>query len=267
MSSPQSPEQIAEQPVLLEHPAEGVALVRFNRPRVRNALNLVVRKELARIFSELSADDSVRAIILTGSDAVFCAGADLREYADATTIEIFQRDASNLWRAIADCPKPVISAVNGFALGGGCELAMQTDIIVAGEGARFGQPEVKVGLIPGAGATQRLTRAVGKYKAMQMLLLGDFISAAEALAAGLVSKVVPDSEVASEALKMAVALAALPPIGLRQIKELALASMNNSLDAGLQLERKAFQITFSSQDKSEGIKAFLEKRKPEFKGC
>jgi enoyl-CoA hydratase/carnithine racemase len=204
--------------------------------------------------------------VLTGDDRAFCGGADLREYLHASTVEIAQRNLPALWAAISGCPKPLIAAVNGYALGGGCELAMQADIIVAGESARFGQPEVKVGLMPGAGATQRLTRAIGKARAMKLLLTGDMISAAEAFSFGLVSTVVPDTETLPAALELARRIADLPPLAIRQIKELTIESMNSSLEAGLRLEAKAFQLLFSSEDKTEGISAFLEKRPPVFRG-
>jgi enoyl-CoA hydratase/carnithine racemase len=169
-----------------------------------------------------------------------------------------------LWGAIADCPKPVIAAVRGYALGGGCELAMHADIIIAGESAQFGQPEVRIGLMPGGGATQRLTWAVGKFAAMRMLLTGESISASEALSMGLVSTVVADDCVVPEALKLADKIAALAPLAVQLVKESVIESMNSPLDAGLRFERKAFQMLFSTPEKTEGIRAFLEKRKPVF---
>lgn len=246
------------QPLLLrENPADGVALLRINRPQVRNALNLALRHELASAFNALGDDDEVRCIVITGDEKAFSAGADLQEYVDASPTEIMARNMHKLWDAIADCPKPVIAAVTGYALGGGCELAMHADIIVAGESAKFGQPEVRIGLIPGGGATQRLTRVVGKFVAMKLLLTGQRITAAEAQAIGLASDVVPDNQVLIEALKMAREIAALSPLAVRHIKELVLESMNSSLDAGLRQERKAFQLMFSSAEKTELIRAFL----------
>lgn len=253
-------------PLLVSRPIEGVALLRLNRPERRNALNMALRVALAEAFLALSGDAGVRAIVLAGEGASFSAGADLNEYLDASTIEVLKRDMHRLWGAIAECPKPVIAAVNGYALGGGCELALHADIIVAGRSAVFGQPEVKIGLIPGGGATQRVTRSVGKFAAMRLLLTGESLPAAEALALGLISKLTDDAEVEAVALDYATRIAALPPIAVRQIKELVLDSMNTSLDAGLRLERKAFQIIFSTEDKTEGIKAFLEKRPPRFTG-
>ncbi len=252
--------------LLITRPADGVARVSLNRPERRNALNMALRVALAEAFRELGSDPGVRAIILTGEGSSFSAGADLNEYLDATTIEVFKRDMHLLWGAIAECPKPVIAAVNGYALGGGCELVQHADIIVAGRSAVFGQPEVKIGLIPGGGATQRVTRAVGKFAAMRLLLTGEPLTAAEALALGLISKLVDDAEVSTVALDYATRIAALPAVAVRQIKELVLGSMNSGLDSGLRLERKAFQIIFSTEDKTEGIKAFLEKRPPHFNG-
>jgi enoyl-CoA hydratase/carnithine racemase len=252
-------------PLLLEErPAVGLDLLRLNRLDVLNALNLQLRRDLAAAFSRLDADPQVRVIVLAGSERAFCAGADLNEYVDATPPEIIGRQMDQLWGAISGCRKPVIAAVRGHALGGGCELAMHADIIVAGERARFGQPEVKIGLMPGGGATQRLTRAVGKFAAMKILLCGEPFDAAAALAMGLVSEVVPDQEVEARALALAAQLAALPALALQFIKEAVLEGMNLPLDQGLQFERKSFQLLFSTADKTEGIRARLEKRPPQF---
>src|SRR5882672_7968893 len=211
--------------VLLERPAEGVVLLRINRPEVRNALNLEVRKLLAKHLQELGDDSTTRAVVLAGNDKSFAAGADIREMADAGTIEMLQRGVHKLWRAIAGCPKPMIAAVSGYALGGGCELAMTCDIIIAGESAKFGQPEVKIGIIPGGGGTQRLTRAIGKFKAMRYILTGDIFTAKEAFDMGLVSELVPDGDVEKRAVAMAQQLAELPPLALLHAKEAVLASM------------------------------------------
>jgi enoyl-CoA hydratase len=250
--------------VILERPDPAIAVLRLNRPQARNALNLAVRELLAQHFTDLGTDDATRCIILTGSDTIFAAGADLRDMVERTPVEIMSR--RNLWEPIAHCPKPVIAAVNGFALGGGCELAMHADIIIAGEGASFGQPEVRVGIMPGAGGTQRLVRAVGKFKAMKMLLTGEAVTARDAFAMGLASEVVPDAEVFPRTLAIAKTIAALPPLALMQIKEAVLAGEDSSLEAGLMLERKAFQLLFATADQKEGMRAFLEKRKPEFEG-
>jgi enoyl-CoA hydratase/carnithine racemase len=251
---------------ILERPDEAIAVVRLNRPEVKNALNLATRELLAKLFTDLGTDESTRCIILTGGDTVFAAGADIRDMAERTPVDLLLRRAEKLWAPIADCPKPVIAAVNGYAWGGGCELAMHADIIVAGEGATFCQPEVRVGIMPGAGGTQRLTRAVGKFQAMKMMLTGQPVSAREALAMGLASEVVADGAVMETAMKMAKTISAMPPLAILQIKEAVLAGEDASLQTGLLLERKAFQLLFASGDQKEGMRAFLEKRKPEFSG-
>ncbi|MGF1639924.1 MAG: enoyl-CoA hydratase [Rhodospirillales bacterium] len=252
--------------ILIETPRDGVVLLRLNRPEARNALNMRVREQLAEQFMRLGRDPAVRCIVLTGDATAFAAGADISEMSGATAIEMMQRPTHLYWRAIAACPKPVVAAVNGYALGGGCELAMHADIIVAGEGASFGQPEVRVGIMPGAGGIQRLTRAVGKFKAMSMLLTGRPVTAAEAEAMGLVSEVVPDAEVLDRALTLATQIAAMPPLAVMQIKEVLLAGQDVPLETALMLERKAFQLLFDSRDQKEGMKAFAEKRKPRFEG-
>jgi enoyl-CoA hydratase/carnithine racemase len=252
--------------VVVERPAESVALIRINRPEARNALNMEVRKLLAQHMTELGNDNAVRCIVLTGNDKSFAAGADIKEMSGVGTVDMILRDSLKLWRALAACPKPVIAAVNGFALGGGCEIAMTCDIIIAGESARFGQPEVKIGITPGGGGTQRLTRAVGKYKAMKICLTGELFGAKEAFDMGLVSEVVPDAEVEKRALEMAQQIAALAPLAVQQIKEVILAGQDASLETGLRLEAKAIQLMFSTHDQKEGMAAFIEKRKPQFLG-
>ncbi len=243
-----------------------IAIIKINRPEVKNALNTAVRKQLAQAFAEQSSNDEVRVIVLTGGDECFAAGADLHEMAEANSIDIYLRHTERYWQQIAQCPKPVIAAVNGFALGGGCELAMHADIIIAGQSAKFGQPEIKVGLMPGAGGTQRLVKAIGKFQAMRMIMTGCIVSAEEALSMGLVSQVTEDSATISTALKMAQQIAQLPPIALEQIKENVLMSQELPLHAGLALERKSFQLLFDTQDQKEGIRAFMEKRKPNYQG-
>lgn len=253
--------------LLQEHPCAGVVVLRLNRPEVLNALNLVLRQKLAEAFNHLDKDEHVRVIVLTGHEKAFCAGADLSEYVDADPIDILSRRMDLLWGAIAQCKKPVVAAVQGYALGGGCELAMHADIVVAGRSATFGQPEVKIGIMPGGGATQRLTRVVGKFQAMNILLRGEPFSADCAHSMGLVSELVDDQVVESTAIAIAQNLTNLPAIALRMIKESVLASMNQPLDAGLDFERALFLTLFSSQDKTEGMRARLEKRKPSFKNC
>ncbi|MCV0438363.1 MAG: enoyl-CoA hydratase/isomerase family protein [Hydrogenophaga sp.] len=252
--------------LLEERPFDGVALLRLNRPTVLNALNLDLRHALADAFHRLDADAQVRAIVLAGGERAFCAGADLTEYVDATPTEIMERRMDRLWDAIGACRKPVIAAVRGHALGGGCELAMHADILVAGRGARFGQPEVKLGIMPGGGATQRLTQAVGKFAALHILLRGEPFSADAALAMGLASEVVDDEQVEARALQLAGELAALPVQALRLIKEAVLEGMSSGLQSGLRFERRSFQTLFATQDKHEGMRARLEKRAPNFIG-
>lgn len=252
--------------VLLERISPAIALVRINRPAVRNALNLAVRRQLAEVFRGFVEDGDLRCVILTGNEQSFAAGADIQDMSQIGAIEMYHRHTERLWGAVGECPCPVIAAVNGFALGGGLELAMHADIIIAGRGAKLGQPEVKVGIMPGAGGTQRLTRAVGKFRAMRLCLTGEVIGAEEAYAMGLVSKLVEDEQVLPSALEMAEQIAQLPPLALAQIKEVILHGQDAPLGAALALERKAVQLLFASQDKQEGMRAFLEKRKPSYSG-
>ena len=253
--------------VLHERLEGGILLLRINRPEAKNALNQEVRRLLAEQCSAAATDDGVKAIVLTGNAEAFAAGADIKAMAEATPIELMLRRNHEQWQAIARCPKPIVAAVNGYALGGGCELAMHADIIVAGETATFGQPEVRVGIMPGAGGTQRLARAVGKFKAMLICLTGQTFSGREAFDMGLASKVVRDAEVLDAALEIARTIAKMPPLAIRQIKEVMLAGADAPLETGLMLERKAFQMLFDSADQKEGMRAFLEKRKPSYKGA
>lgn len=252
--------------VMVDRPAEGVARLTLNRPEVRNALSMQVREQLGARFAELGADAGTHAIILTGGAQVFAAGADIRDMVERGAAEMMLRRTHVHWQAITDCPKPIIAAVNGYALGGGCELAMHCDIIIAGENASFGQPEIRVGIMPGAGGTQRLTRAIGKFQAMRMLLTGKSISGREAWALGLASEVVADELVQQAALDMAISIAAMPPLAVMQIKEVVRAGQDAPLEAALMLERKAFQLLFDTEDQKEGMRAFLEKRKPRYVG-
>ncbi|MDR4127065.1 enoyl-CoA hydratase-related protein [Yanghanlia caeni] len=252
--------------ILVERRSPAVVLVRLNRPHVRNALNLAIRQELAAVFREFVDDRELRCVVLTGNEKVFAAGADIEDMSRIGAVEMYHRHTERLWGAVGDCPVPVIAAVSGFALGGGLELAMNADIIIAGRSARLGQPEVKVGIMPGAGGTQRLTRAVGKFQAMYLCMSGELVSAEQAYMMGLVSKVVDDDKVLAEALELADKLAALPPIALAQIKEVIVQGEDLPLPAALALERKAVQLLFATQDKQEGMQAFLEKRQPRYVG-
>ena len=252
--------------VFLESLTEGVAVVVINRPEAKNALNAAVRRQLAEQFLSLGQRDEVRAIVLTGGDQAFVAGADVKEFATASPTDMYRRHNERFWDPIARCPKPVIAAVSGFALGGGCELAMHCDIIVAGESARFGQPEVKLGLMPGAGGTQRLVRAVGKFQAMRLLMTGCMVNAPEALRMGLVSEVVADDQTLERAMSLAREIAAMPALAVEQIKETVLSGADLPLESALVLERKAFQMLFDTADQKEGAAAFIEKRKPTYRG-
>jgi enoyl-CoA hydratase len=252
--------------VSVSQPSDGVSVVRIDRPKARNALTIDLRANLAVEFNRLSQDDSVRVVIITGGPKHFAAGADITEMSGIGAAEMLLRKTHLLWQAIGHCPKPVIAAVNGFALGGGCELAMHADIVIAGETAQFAQPEIRLGLMPGAGGTQRLTRAVGKFKAFKFLLTGERIDGIEAERIGLASEVVADDQVQGRALELARDIAAMPPIAAMQIKEVLLAGQDAPLETALMLERKAFQLLFDTQDKAEGLTAFLEKRAPVYRG-
>lgn len=243
-----------------------VAVATLNRPKQLNALSYGLCKDLCTAFEELDRDDSVRVFVITGGERVFAAGADINEMVDATPFASTAHDRLVLRDRLNHLAKPVIAAVSGFALGGGCELAMSCDIIIASESAVFGQPEVNLGVIPGSGGTQRLTHLVGKHKAMELVLTGRFMNAAEAERCGLVNKVVPAEVLLDEAKAMAHAIARKPPIAVRFAKEAILKAANAPLDEGLAFERKSFYTLFASEDRREGMKAFLDKRKPEFKG-
>lgn len=250
--------------IRVEAPAEGhdgVALVTLDRPAARNALNFSLLAELADALEALDRDGVTRAIVLTGAgDRAFAAGADITELADQTPERLRADGHFHAWDRIAAIGLPLIAAVRGYALGGGCELAITCDIIVAGDDATFGQPEIRIGVMPGAGGTQRLTRAVGTALAMDMILTGRTIDAAEAKAAGLVSRVVPAADVVAEALAVADAIAAMPPLAVRAAKRSVLAASEQPLAAGLRAEREAFFDLFATHDQREGMQAFMEKR-------
>lgn len=243
-----------------------IGLIELNRPKELNALNRQLMLEIRDVLREWDEDDNIRVVILTGGERVFAAGADIKQMADATAISMLGIDQFSTWDQIKKTKKPIIAAVSGFALGGGCELAMTCDLIIASETAQFGQPEINIGTMPGAGGTQRLTRAVGKSLAMEMVLTGRFITAEEAQRAGLVVRVVPVEVLLAEAVKTAKQIAAKSPIAVRLAKESVNKAYETTLDEGLQFERKNFYLTFASEDQKEGMKAFVEKRAPDFKG-
>ena len=244
-----------------------IATVQINRPDVLNALNEEVLDELVKELTALDEDDGIRCIVLTGNERAFAAGADIKEnFVTATPISMLKQDLTTRWEAIRRIKTPIIAAVSGYALGGGCELAMICDIIVASETAQFGQPEINLGIIPGAGGTQRLTRAVGKYRANELILTGRRVKADEAKAIGLVAQVYPAASWLDDAKALARTIAEKPPVAARLATEAVDLAWNSTLDAGLEFERKAFYLLFATEDKKEGVDAFVNKRKASFKG-
>ncbi|MBM96299.1 MAG: 2,3-dehydroadipyl-CoA hydratase [Oceanospirillaceae bacterium] len=254
------------QTLIVGAPSNGVQLVTLNRPEALNALNTQLLGELSAVLDAAEASDDVRAVVLTGSSRAFAAGADIKEMAERDLVGILNDPRQQHWQRITRFPKPVIAAVNGFCLGGGCELAMHADIIIAGEDARFGQPEINLGIMPGAGGTQRLLRAVGKSMAMQMVLTGDAISARQAQQSGLVSEITQPEFTVERALAVAASIARKAPLAVRLAKESVLKGMDTDLASGLRFERHAFTVLAGTADRNEGIAAFQEKRKPEFNG-
>lgn len=259
---------MTDEPLVLVERDEGrrVALVRLNRPKQLNALNGEVMDALCEALESLDRDEAIRAIVVTGSDRAFAAGADIGEMAGATPIDMLRTNRIAQWDRVRRITKPVIAAVAGWCLGGGCELAMALDMIIAAESARFGQPEIKIGVMPGAGGSQRLPRAIGKSKAMEMILLGEPITAAEAERIGLVSRVVPNEVLVEDALSLAAEIAKRAPLAVRLAKESVNEAYEMSLTDGLAHERRLFYLLFSSEDQKEGMAAFLEKREPDFTG-
>ncbi|WP_018131977.1 enoyl-CoA hydratase [Effusibacillus pohliae] len=243
-----------------------VGIITLHRPEVLNALNLQMVDEIVEALERMDRDDSIRAIVLTGNDKAFAAGADISEMADEAAIPMLLKDQFAVWDRIAKIATPLIAAVSGYVLGGGCELMMNCDMVIASETARIGQPEIRLGVMPGAGGTQRLTKAVGKVKAMEMLLTGEPITADEALRYGMVNKVVPVELYLREAIRLAQKIAEQPPVAVRLIKKSVLKALDNPLDEGLDYERNCFYLLFASEDKAEGMRAFAEKRKPNFTG-
>jgi len=247
--------------------ADGVAVVWLNRPEVLNALDYATLGELVDALEQLDEDETVRCVVITGAgERAFAAGADIKEMADATPVSLSVANNFARWERLKRIRLPLIAAVRGFALGGGCELAMACDMVIAGDDAVFGQPEIKIGIMPGAGGTQRLTRALGKAKAMEMILTGRNLSAADAEARGLVSRVVAREETVPAAMALAAEIASLPPLAVRAAKEAVNRAYELSLEAGLEFERRNFFMLFASDDQKEGMRAFMEKRSPKWSG-
>jgi len=241
-----------------------VGIIRLNRPQALNALNGALMHELRAALEGFEADAAIGCIVITGSEKAFAAGADIKEMADKAFVEVFLSDLAADWHGVAQTRKPVIAAVAGFALGGGCELALQCDLIIAADNARFGQPEIKLGVIPGIGGTQRLTRAVGKAKAMDLILTGRMMDATEAERAGLVARVVPAASLMEEAIKTAEIIASMSLPALIAAKEAVNRAFETSLAEGVIFERRVFHSLFANRDQKEGMKAFIEKRPPKF---
>ncbi|EPY10452.1 MULTISPECIES: enoyl-CoA hydratase-related protein [Paenibacillus] len=243
-----------------------VGVLTLNRPDVLNALNRELMQELVVELERMDRDDAVKVLVITGNDKAFAAGADIREMADESAVSLLLKRQFDVWDRIGGIAKPIIAAVSGYVLGGGCELMMNCDLVVASDTARFGQPEIRIGVMPGAGGTQRLTRAVGQRKAMELLLTGDTMLAEEALRCGLINKVAPVELYLEEALKLARRIANQPPLAVSLIKQAVRKAQDLSLAEGLDFERQCFHLLFASEDQKEGMLAFQEKRSPQFKG-
>ena len=241
-----------------------VGLIRLNRPQALNALNSALMSELSQAVDMFEADANIGCLVITGSEKAFAAGADIKEMADKDFADVFLGNFAATWDRVAQARKPVIAAVAGFALGGGCELALQCDLIIAADNAKFGQPEIKLGIIPGIGGTQRLTRAVGKAKAMDLILTGRMMDAAEAERAGIVARIVPAASLVEEAIKIAETIASMSLPSLLAAKEAVNRAFETSLAEGVRFERRIFHSLFATLDQTEGMYAFIEKRPPRF---
>jgi enoyl-CoA hydratase len=251
---------------ILTEVREQIGLVRLNRPDALNALTQAMLEQIVQACERFDADPGIRCLLIAGSARAFAAGSDIAEQADASLVDMVQRNAGVWWERLKRIAKPIVAAVSGFAVGGGCELMMACDIIVAAESARIGQPEINAGVMPGAGGTQRLTRAIGKARAMDLVLTGRTIGAREALALGLVSRVVPREQYLDEALRICRELCDRPPVALRLAKEAVLKAHEMNLSEGLDYERRLFYMLFGTDDQKEGMRAFLEKRPAVFIG-
>ncbi|MBE2269663.1 MAG: enoyl-CoA hydratase/isomerase family protein [Anaerolinea sp.] len=255
---------MAYEMILTETPVPGVGLVRLNRPQALNALNAQITREIFDALEAFDKDDTIGAIVLTGSDKAFAAGADIKQMSETNAVAMMSDDFTD-WSRMSRITKPIIGAISGWALGGGCEMAMMCDMLVASESAKFGQPEVKLGIIPGAGGTQRLTRAVGKAVAMEVMLGDRNLTAAEALAGGLVNRVYPVETYLQEAINLAAKVASMPRVAVRLIKQAVNKAEELGLTEGLDFEKRNFYLAFATEDKTEGMKAFVEKRQPQWK--
>ena len=253
-------------PVRVSKDEPGLAVITIDRPERRNALNLEVKKLLADCVEALAGDDGVQVIVLTGAGGVFVAGTDIGEMAQMSPTDHTLLATDRVFTVLRQCRKILIAAVEGYALGGGSELALACDMVIAGESARIGQPEIRVGIMPGAGGTQRLLRTVGKYRAMKMMLTGESVTARDALAMGLLSEVVGDGQALDRATSMARSILKMPPLAVRAIKEVVQSGQDAPLETALLLERKTFQLIFDTLDQKEGMRAFLEKRAPVYQG-
>jgi enoyl-CoA hydratase/carnithine racemase len=245
---------------------ESVAIVRMNRPERRNALSPPVLHELAQAIGDFDADEGVRCIVVTGTDEVFAAGADIKAMVERSFQEVLEASTMPFWQRVADCRTPLVAGVSGFALGGGCELALLCDLIVASETAEFGQPEITLGIIPGGGGTQRLARVIGKYRTMEMVLTGRRIDAKEGVRLGFVNKVASKRTWFGETLELAQVVARRPPLAVKLAKQAVLAADEMPLTAGLAHERRLYELAMATEDRVEGMQAFLEKRRPRFEG-
>jgi enoyl-CoA hydratase len=259
------PEGSAPGPVVAERHG-AVALVRIARPEVRNALDEATLEAVTAALEAADADPDIGAAVVTGGDRVFAAGADIRRMVERTAVDVIRGGQERRWRRLRQLGLPLVAAVNGYALGAGCELALVCDLVVAGDGARFGQPEIRLGILPGAGGTQRWARTAGKHAAMEVALTGRMVDADEARRLGVVSRVVPAHLTVATALALAAEIAAMPRLAARQVKRAVLAAFETPLEAGLELEREAFHVLLGTEDRLEGMRAFLEKRPPRFTG-
>lgn len=247
-----------------QEPEAKIAVITLNRPQALNALNFALMTELTHAISSFATDDSVRAVVLTGNDKAFAAGADIKEMVTASSAEMLTKGYLEMWDSLQAFKKPIVAAVSGYCLGGGLELVLVCDIVIASETATFGQPEINIGVIPGAGGTQRLTRAIGKAKSMELILTGRQFGAEEALSMGLINKIAPLSSYLDEAKRLATEIASKPPLAVRLAKEAVLRAASTSED--IEFERRLFALLFATDDMREGMTAFIEKRKPVWKG-